>query len=196
MILMANSNKENIDEYFTNHYDFLIKNTRGILNKKKKDMELAPTLVTNAYLHFIKNDHLYIDVEFQGRVRKWIEMQIKWSNTPFNNNWVYGDKKISDIDYNLLQIIDNHITEEELLEEVYDIEQRIGILFFIVNNLPIHKKILFELIYQQGINTSGKLSRHLNVPRSTGYQLMRNLNLEIKTKYQEQYNYIYGRENN
>ena len=192
---MANSNKENIDNYFSNDYKFLLKNTRGILNKKKKDMELAPTLITNAYLHFTKNDHLYVEVGFQGRVRKWIEMQIKWTNTPFNNKWVYEDDRIIQL-LPVHQLIDEYKCEEELLEEEHEIEQSIGILFFIVNNLPIHKKILFELVYQQGIDNSGKLSRYLNIPRSSAYTLIRSLKEEIKTKYEEQYNYIYGRENN
>ena len=61
------------------------------------------------------------------------------------------------------------VTERRKAEETQD---KISLIYATLENLPIDQKILFDLIYNQGYNTSSKLQLYYKNNMPKGYKVL------------------------
>jgi hypothetical protein len=152
---MEETNIEHINNFYQQRWNYLLEVSRNILYADHKTInkeEMYRTLITESYYHFIKNDHLW-DLNFEAKVVRWMTMQIKWTKSKFNVDWNNPKNKVLEYNnnenskYNIENIIDEFIDIEDQLMYDLSIENKVSVLFYVVNNLDYHTKILFDLIY-------------------------------------------------
>lgn len=178
--------EKRINEVFNNRYDYLLECSNNIL-KLITRQDLKYELVGDAYLHLNKiKDTLSIDINVESVIVRWMTMQVKWKNTQFKKNWVYPNKHITQSlleDVESYVIIDETIPEDELLSNEKEIQDKLNHIYNQLKNMSIDKKFLFENIFQQGINTSGKLSRYTGISRTSCYYLIQDLKKQLSNGY-------------
>jgi hypothetical protein len=175
--------KEKLDQLFIERYDYLLECAHNIL-KLVNRTDLDTTLLSDAYQYVIANQHKIEEDKIEASIIRWMTMQIKWKGTTFKKQWIYVDKKINNnIDTSSLNEIDETITEEDLLKNEVLIEDKLRYIFHSVDGFTLDNKILFEAVFLNGINTSGKLAKHTGISRTSCYYLIKNLKTKLNDGY-------------
>lgn len=192
------SREEIVNKLFTDRYQYLLKCATNIL-KNRNRLDLATTLVNDAYLQICENIDKYTELIDEGKIEgvvvRWMQMQIIWNNTQFKKEWVYSDYNtisfnftFNEDDENANIILENIIESDETSLEDHlqynkTMEDKLNHISQFVKELPLHQQLLFKDIYIKGINTSGKLAKHTGISRTGCYWLMKDLKDEIKNNY-------------
>lgn len=158
---------------FEENYSKYLKVAENILSNSKFDNRLASDLLNECYIYMydkdIKGDKNYIE----SVIVNWMDKQIKWHNTDFQ-------KKIN---INNDEITTNHYIEDEEYEED-DYEERKEWLEKKYKDLDYTGKRLFELSIVGPYNNSGRLSRFLNLNRTTCYYMIRDMKFYLRDGFQ------------
>lgn len=196
-----------IDRLFNERYDYLLECCHNSLRLIRRT-DLDSTLLADAYVYVTENQEKLKDKIKQGLLESivvnWTYKQVIWSNTQFKKNWIYKDKidintsvdieensseTMDDKNKSILYYIQNLMTddEESLENELMD-QHRLTFIYGYISSLPLHRRILFDNIFKEGIDNSGKLSRHIGISRTTCWKMIKELKDDIRTAYQEQSN--------
>ena len=127
-----------------------------------------------------------------------------WSNTPFKKKWIYRDKidinTSVDIEENPSEVMNDKnksilnyiqimmLDDMESIEREMIDEQRLSFIYGYISSLPLHRRILFDKVFKEGIDNSGKLSRHIGISRTTCWKMIKELKEDIRKAYEEQDN--------
>ncbi len=173
--------KELVDEVYRYNYDYLFLVAFNIL-KKSKHTELVPDLVNESYLYILDNlDMLEPKIWDNKKIKEniiisiavnYMSKQIIWSSTKWKKIYQITTTEVTDdIINNMVELSEND--EEELIRDELIQQNKQNI---IQKNIPLVSKenrIVYELYSGPlQINNSGKLSRHLGLPRSTCWEMI------------------------
>jgi hypothetical protein len=154
-----NTNKTIIDSYFAANYKKLITVAKNCLRKLKEE-DSASQLVSDAYLYVVElPSPIETTSKLESIIVNYISKQTVWDGTTFKKNYVNLPKNET-----MFELSTNDLDYEEEQQELdYNdsMDTFMSNLEELRDSLPIEKKILFDLIYKEGINTSGKLYTHL-----------------------------------
>ncbi len=175
--------KSKLDQLFKERYDYLLECSHNIL-KLVNRTDLDTTLLSDAYEYIISNPNKIDEDNLEATIVRWMTMQIKWKGTQFKKQWIYADTKIdTNIDTSHIDSVDDVISEEELLRNEVIIEDKLRHIFNSINNDTLDQKMLFEAVFLNGINSSGKLAKHTGISRTGCYYLIKNLKTKLKDGY-------------
>ena len=178
-----------INKYFTERYDYILECANNIL-KNIKRQDLKYELVNDAYIYVQTNQEKLKDILEQGKIEavvvRWMTMQIKWKDTQFKKAWVYPNKhhtqKLLD-DVEAYAILDDTIPEEELLETEIENQDKLNYINMTIANDTLDQQLLFNDVFYNGINTSGKLAKHTGISRTGCYYMIKYLKDKLKNGY-------------
>jgi Fic family protein len=156
---------------------------------------MIPELISEAYMYLIDNqDKLYQLVEESGPesiIVRFMQYQIIWSKTKFkknniiNNNNLNLDIETSEEDDDIINnkyVLEKLITledeQEDILEKEKEFQDKYNELQIKIQNLSKKNQQVWVL-YQQGYNNSGKLSKHIGLSRNTCYHIIRDMREEL-----------------
>jgi hypothetical protein len=189
------TNKD-ISNFFTERNKYLTECATNIL-KLIKRQDLANELVTDCYLYLNDNkDKLSTKmdegVDLEAYCVRWMVMQIRWRDTQFKKNWIkpnmnevhLDDTKHSNVDYTYLDsIVIEEDDEEQILQREMEYQNKLNHITTFKDRADFQDKMLYEIIFERGINTSGKLSKYLGLSRTPSYRLMKTLKDKIRDTY-------------
>lgn len=172
---MQNKLEQTINDFFqSNHKE--IKTWAVNCLKLIRRTDLWADLVSETYLYTIKfQDKLQPQIEkgqLKACVIQYMSGQVNWSNTTFKTKFIKSNQHISDLEIELADQYFNHSEEEQDEEEFFQeekfIQDKLGMIYSNLAQLPVDQRILFDLIYNQGYNTSSKLQKYYadNMPNS------------------------------
>lgn len=175
--------KEKLDQLFNTRYNYLLECSHNVL-KFVSRTDLDTTLLSDAYEYVISNQTKIDEDNLEATVVRYMTMQILWKGTQFKKKWIYADTNINtNIDTSDLDDIDDSIPEELLLENEVEMEKKLRYVFDTINNDTLDQKMLFEAVFLNGINSSGKLAKHTGISRTGCYYLIKNLKEKLKDGY-------------
>lgn len=179
----------NLNQYITNNYKWMEQTAINLTSKLNKRY-LAAELVSNCYLHLATLDTEPMDDnKIKSIIINYMNMQVIWSNTKIKKT-ILKDNIQPDNVVQYVNQIDDSISEEELIEELleeeFQIQNKINFIHKWISTARPEDRLLFDIVYNQGFNTSGKLSKHCGLSRTTCYTLIRKLKNKIKESYNEQ----------
>ena len=129
------------------------------------------------------------DNRIKSIIVNYMNMQVIWSNTKIKKTIVKDNIQPQDVIHYVNQV-DDTISEEELieewLEEEFNIQNKVNFIHSWIKKARPEDRLLFDIVFNQGYNTSGALSRHSGLSRTTCYTLIKKLKNKIKEAYSEQ----------
>jgi hypothetical protein len=170
---------ETIDLLIHKRNKYIYQCAKNIL-KKVRRTDLYQELVSECYLYVYSiKDKLVnaTDNEIESVIINWMNYQIIWQGTHFKKKYIYGNNQDENIN---IETIDEPLDEEDILEKEMDFQNKLDAILIKVNQLPLDKKILFDVVFNQNINTSGKLAKHIGTSRTTAYWLIKDLKEHLK----------------
>ena len=188
-----------IDNYITRKYQHLFKCALVKSKNKEKSIDLISELYV--YLTNPKNENLllkYMDneVDFEKFCVRWIQNQIKWNNSPFNNKFrITATDLVLDDNKFIVEPEFFDVSEfEQDLATIYSEEQIEKILFTykIYNSiLNDSEKVLFELYFIQRMSLQ-KIKDSIKIKNNKKFYNNRTIIYykikEIKEKILNEYN--------
>lgn len=194
-----------IDELFNNRYEYLLECCHNSL-KLIRRTDLDSTLLADAYMYVKDNQEKLKDKIEQGLLESivvnWTYKQVIWRNTKFKKNWILKSKidinQSVDIDENpselmddknksILRYIQTLMSDDEIaLEKELEGQYQLQVIYAYIASLPLDKRILFDMIFKEGIDNSGKLSRHIGISRTTCWYMIKELKEDIRRDFKEQ----------
>ena len=201
-----------LNTLYATRYTYLLECAFNSL-KLIRRTDLAETLLTDAYVYIESNQDKIRDKnnqleEFDSSllesiVVNWMYKQCIWSKTSFKINWVYkqkldindavdvdGSSKNDDgygFNDDILNYINSLTDEEEMLHNEFQHQSKINIIKDYVSTLSTEHQILFDIVFNKGINTSGKLSKYINISRTKCWQTLVEFKNKIKTELSDVY---------
>lgn len=177
----------NLNKYFTDNYKWIEKTAINLTQKLNKSY-LAPELISNCYLHLsVLDTENMQDNKIKSIIVNYMNMQVIWSNTAIKKTILKDNIQPDSIVQYVNQVDDSQSEEElieELLEEEFQIQNKLNFITQWLQMARPEDRILFDIIYNQGYNTSGKLAKHSGFSRTTCYSLMTKLKNKIKADYE------------
>lgn len=177
-----------LNKYFTDNYKW-IQQTANNLTSKLNKRYLASELISNCYLHMVNLETESMDNnKIKSIIINYMNMQVIWSNTKLKETILKDNIQPETIVQYVNQVDDSQSEEElieELLEEEYQIQNKINFITQWLQTARPEDRILFDIIYNQGYNTSGKLAKYSGFSRTTCYSLMTKLKNKIRADYEQ-----------
>jgi hypothetical protein len=177
-----------IDTYFTTNYKWIEKTALTLTSKINKRY-LAHELITNCYLYIINLDTEKMDDnKIKSIVINYMKMQVIWSKTTLKKAILKDNIKPENVVLYTNQVDDSRSEEElieELLEEEFLIQNKINYIHKWLLQAKPEDRLLFDIVYNQGYDTSGKLAKHSGLSRTTCYTMMSKLKQKIVKAYNE-----------
>jgi predicted nucleic acid-binding protein len=194
-----------IDKLFNTRYEYLLDCCYNSL-KLIRRTDLNTTLLADAYIYIKENEIKLGDKIDEGLLESivvnWCYKQVIWSNTSFKRKWIYKNKidinTSVDLEENASETMDDRnksifkyineltIDDEDLIESKMMDEYKISTIYSYINTLPLPEKLLFQYVFEDGIDNSGKLSRHIGISRTTCWKMIKKLKEDIRNHYEEQ----------
>lgn len=188
--------EKTISDFFNSRYEYLLTCADNCL-KLIKRRDLSNELVSDCFIYLNDNkEKLSIKinegVDLEAYCVRWMIMQVKWRDTQFKKNWIKKDEKKTYLDdtlhpnaeYSTMDILMvEEDDEENLLHQELEHQNKVNHIQTYVSGLSIDKRLLYDIIFNKGYNTSGKLSKYLGLSRTPSYRLMKNLKDEIRDSY-------------
>lgn len=178
-----------INQYFTNNYKWVEQTAINLTSKLNKKY-LAPELISNCYLHLISLDTESMeDNKIKSIIINYMNMQVIWSKTKIKQT-ILKDNIQPDSVIQYVNQVDDSLSEEELIEELleeeFKIQNKINFIHQWLQTARPEDRLLFDIVFNQGYNNSGKLSRHCGLSRTTCYTMISKLKQKIIKAYKEQ----------
>jgi hypothetical protein len=189
--------KFEIDDYFNNNHKYIYDCATNCL-KKIRRVDLQQELVTETYLYLIEKAETLNKEKIAAIITNYMNKSCVWANTRFKIKHLYTDDRLMSIDDMIFddntnpdfnEGIFNLNIESEDDEDILHYEKihqdKINTIFTNLAQMSTDKKILFDLYFNKGINTSGKLERYLNnsIPRNTCWQMLKKLKEDLRDGY-------------
>jgi len=175
--------KKEIDTHFTNNYAKYLLVAKNILSNSKYPTELAVMLVTDAYEHVLAKDICGTPGYIDSVVINYMNMQIKWQKTKFKKENFIEDNYTREGRPDDKETLFNNIIDEEYVED--DHERRLAHVQERLSKLDSAGKRLYHAAIAGPHNNSGKLSRFMDINRSTCYYMIRDLKIYLKDGYMD-----------
>jgi hypothetical protein len=173
--------KEEIDKYFTEHYNRIALAVSKIKSNNRPRASWDVTdLVSNTYEHILLNKDKVRPNTIEGFVIRYVNNQVRWTKSKINS--IDNHPKMVFVE----SVFDfNDESSEDDLKDKIDrqvlYQYQMGILFDFYNQLPTkEEKILYEVIYIKGIKTVDSISKHLGVNKSYVREDRKNLRLKLE----------------
>jgi hypothetical protein len=178
-----------LNQYFTNNYKW-VEQTAVNLTSKLNKRYLASELISNCYLHLASLDTEPMeDNKIKSIIINYMNMQVIWSNTKIKKT-ILKDNIQPDSVVKFVNQVDDSLSEEELIEELLEeefvIQNKINFIHQWLQSARPEDRLLFDIVFNQGYNNSGKLSRHSGLSRTTCYSMISKLKKKITKAYSEQ----------
>jgi hypothetical protein len=180
---------QRLNDYFTDNYQWLVTSATNLCAKLNKTY-LTSDLISNTYLHLNKvyTDDLE-DNQIKAIIINYMNMQVVWSNTKLKRT-IIDETPQSNLIVKYTNQEDDSQSEEEVMEEYmeeqFEIQNKINFIHSFIAKAKPEDRLLFDIVFNQGYNNSGKLARHSGLSRTTCYTLIRNLKNKIKKSFNEQ----------
>ena len=179
-----------INTFLTQRYNYLLECANNIL-KLIKRQDLKYELVNDAFFYISTNKEKLKEELETGKIEavvvRWMTMQINWNATHFKKSWIYPNKyrtqKLLLENLESYVILDDVIPKEELYETEIENQNKINYINTTIPKLDLDQQILFDLVYNKGINTSGKLAKHISISRTSCYYMIKELKEKLKNGY-------------
>ncbi len=178
-----------LNDYFTNNYTWLEKSAISICGKINKH-NLASDLISDTFIHLEKHYKKEMsDNEIKSIILNYMNYQIIWSKTKLKKDNIIKDNIVYQDYIQNKDIVDDEPSSDELMEK-WLIEQKqttdkINYIYIWLENAEPADKLLFDVVYTKGYNTSGKLAKYSELSRTTCYHLIKNLKTKIKEDYKQ-----------
>jgi hypothetical protein len=179
-----------IQDFFSLRYYYLLECSKNIL-KLVKRQDLCYILIEDAYIYVNENIDKLTPLIHKGKLEsiviRFMNMQIRWKNTKFkkdnlHSNKFLTDKPLEDVEM-YTEIEDEVVSEEELLQNEVDIENKLNHISTKLGELDLSQRILFDSVFNLGHSTSGKLSQWTKLSRTGCYYLIKNLNDTLRNDF-------------
>jgi hypothetical protein len=171
-----------INDYFSIKHKYIYECANNIL-KKQGRTDLASELVSEACLYLLEDDRIQPKTpsEVEGILVNWMNKQIIWQKTAFKKK--YLDKTHTDSIKDNQDFADAEFNEEQILEKEYEYQNKLNIIQVNLAQMDYDKKVLYDLVFNQGYDTSGKLANFIKLSRTTCYFLIKDLKEKLKNGY-------------
>lgn len=178
----------NLNQYFTNNYKWITQTAEKLTSKLNKRY-LAAELISNCYLHLASlHTEPMSDNKIKSIIINYMNMQVIWSNTKLKKT-ILKDNIQPDSVIQYVNQVDDSLSEEELIEELleeeFQIQNKINFIHQWLQTARPEDRLLFDIVYNQGYDNSGKLSRHCGLSRTTCYTMITRLKQKIRKAYNE-----------
>ena len=179
-----------IQDFYSLRYYYLLECSKNIL-KLVKRQDLCYILIEDSLLYVYDNLEKLTPLIYQGKLEsiviRFMTQQVRWSNTKFKKDNIYPNKFLSDKPLEDLEsytnLEDETISEEELLQNEVDIENKLNHISTKLGELDLSQRILFDSIFSLGHSTSGKLSQWTKLSRTGCYYLIKNLKENLRKDF-------------
>jgi len=171
-----------LNKLFIKNYAKYLRIAENILRVSKHDISLSADLLNECYLYMIKKDIDSLEESYlESIIVNWMNKQVKWHKTDFDNRNTIKDYFIMNHEYNEKETILSNIEwndyEEDNFEEMLEhIHKR-------SENLDRMGKRLYDLSIIGPYNNSGRLSRFTGLARTTCYYLIKDLKIYLRDGY-------------
>lgn len=171
----------NLNDYFTQaKYDWLISVAQNNLAKLNW-IQVSDELVSDTYLYLTNQDpSTKTESQLDAIAVRYIQMQVVWSKTELKKKMIKDQTQLEN-----QIIIDDSKTEDEILEFEMDYQNKLNHIAIYSNQLNLEQRLLFDIVFNLGINNSGKLAKHTGLSRTTCYHLIKDLKETIKNAYKQ-----------
>lgn len=186
--------KQIVDDYFTNNYDHVLSVSKNVQNKNLNNVKDYDSLVILCYEYIVNNLHKVESIILSGKVESvvvnWMYRQTKWNGTIFKKEFVYKkDIGLGDMtgeeDDSEFELPDDSECFDDVLEREYDFQGKYNHIMVNKSELDPIDRRLYELVFLMGYNTSGKLSNITEIPRTTCWELIRDLKKDLRKGYDD-----------
>ena len=159
-----------IDKFYAENYDLLIEVSKKKISYFGRNID-PETMVSNSYLYLIGRKDLKTEAEIPVWAINYINTELSFYNsqTLRKEAVTIGDEKAPDITYH--QSIEEQIDRDMRLDDF-------------VNTLDRYEQIIWEVYYERGIRSSGDLSEHFKIDRTSAWKYKKEL-LDKLMKYAE-----------
>ncbi len=171
-----------INDYFSTNHKYIYECANNILRKQSRT-DLASELVSEAVLYILEDDRIQPTThsEVEGILVNWMNKQIMWQKTAFKKKYLEDDYTNPIKDNQDFQ--ESELNEEEILEKEYEYQNKLNIIYVNLSQMDYDKKVLYDLGFKQGYDTSGKLANFIKLSRTTCYFLIKDLKEKLKNGY-------------
>jgi lipid II:glycine glycyltransferase (peptidoglycan interpeptide bridge formation enzyme) len=178
-----------INDYFSIKHKYIYECANNIL-KKQGRTDLASELVSEACLYLLEDDRIQPKTpsEVEGILVNWMNKQIIWQKTAFKKKYIEGQTVplkdsykpnwLGELDFECLEN-----NEEDMLEKEFEYQNKLNIIQVNLAEMDYDKKVLYDLVFNQGYDTSGKLAAFIKLSRTTCYFLIKDLKEKLKNGY-------------
>lgn len=180
--------KEQIDNYFSQNYDYLLESITKTKGKYNPTATYDPIeLLSITYLHLQKNKEAIpaTNAGIMSFTMRYMTNQLNWSSSETNKLY-RGKEVLGDTNPNI-NLIDD---ESDLLikiniEKRYN-EQKATLINFYNQITDKQQKIMFQVIFFKGIRTLKELTKHFGIAKNyivkIRKELYNNLNTYIENE--------------
>lgn len=176
-----------INDYYQNNRARLKEVAYNILKNIDKT-ELADTLITDSYFYINENQEKVRDLIEKGKIEgiivQFMTKQVHWNKTTFKKTFTSFYSKTDE----LLDDVESTSSEEEYedrLEREYEEQKKLAHIEGQKQKLDVPGRILFDLCITGDLTSSGKLAKHLNLNRTTAYNMQKNIKAFLKKGYKD-----------
>lgn len=168
--------KRSVDKYYEANWSRLVGIAGRVLRKLKRD-DLADSLVTESYLYVTGKqaqlEALVMSGGLDSVVVNWINRQSQWTNTPWRRDFVDDDR---------MDVTVHHDPEweESNLEYEHTHAAQYDALSAVVAELGPVDRRLYELVFVDGHDTSGKLAKVTGLSRTATWSMIKSLKEKLK----------------
>lgn len=176
-----------INQYFKDHYSFINKMAVKSL-KRINRTDLVPELISEVFFQITEDSNNIERIVLSGMIESCViqvvNKQVYWRNTPFKTKYLYNQKNMDFVED--FELFENEVIEDDedtVFEKEMEISNKLGYVYTYYAGLTKEKKTLFNLIYNKGLDSSGKLAKHLGISRGWSYKIMKELKEELRNGY-------------
>lgn len=182
---------EVLNKYFDQRQDFIYECAKNIL-KQIKRTDLTNELVSECFIYMAENqkklkkqaNEPFINIE--AVCLNWMNKQVVWQKTGFKRKYIMFednlvDNDVSDFDRYILE----EMSDEEVMGKEMEIQNKMNHVYSKYSTLDRDDKQLYQYVYVDGYDTSGKLKKHLRLGRTTCWKLKKELDNKLKDGFDE-----------
>lgn len=176
-----------VDTYVSKNYDKLDKIAQNILKKHQKQEESSNLIsITYSYItdKLEKLNDKIINNEVEAIFVNHMSKQVHWGVTQFWNELNPKGKLTYIEEYDYDEAIDNE-EFDDMIEREIEMENKLNYLNVIKYTLPLDERILFDLSITGPYNSSGKLSKYINLNRTCSYKMLKSLRDKVRKNYDD-----------
>lgn len=199
-----------LNKLFNTRYEYLLECSYNSL-KLIRRTDLDTTLLADAYEYVVvseekirlKNKNITQSL-LESIVVNWMYKQCIWSNTKFKRKFIYadkidinhsidiqGDSKVDGMDGQndgVFKYINSiHSEEEDMLRDEFEHQEKFTFINEYRKSLDLEKALLFEAVYDKGMNTSGKLSSYIGISRTKCWKILTEFKTIINSELVNEY---------